>query len=303
MDAPDTLIKYASANHGEAILSTGTLRWSSPELFDEPWAVKHDPKLHFDHMTINKAMLKQATSMIFTRDMPTGHAEHPLYKAIRRWRAEDRFKDEVEAFEALSELLAPTPETLKDKLGHIIRSWQNMVEHTRILCLSESAKELQSWQRYADNFRGLALRFDNEGSGIICDPKRMEYSTQVCKLTTIKEQVDDLVGIKRMNVIGSFESKLLTKNKCDAMEKEWRCIKVLKEEELHCGEDVEDWYVDEPFNPRELKAVYFGFLMPEAKRQHLTAHLRKNYPQAQLFIAQPTDELYDLVFQKISKKS
>ncbi len=135
-DAPlaaiDSLYKFASAEFGELILSTGKLRWSSPELFDEPWAVKYDPKLGFDHVIVCKTMLKVAVSMIFTREMPNGNQEHPLYKAIKRWRLEDRFKDEVEAYDALSELLAPTPDTLNEKLKHIVTAWKVQVANSRI---------------------------------------------------------------------------------------------------------------------------------------------------------------------------
>ncbi len=301
MAAPDSLIKYASADIGEEILSTGTLRWSSPELFDEPWAIPLDPKLNFDHMTINKAMLKTATSMIFSRDLPKGHPQHPLYKAIRRWRSEDRFKDEVEAFEALSELLAPTPETLKEKLCQMLSCWHDLVANARILCLSETVKDLQSWQRYADNYRGIALRFTSDDDGLITDPKRVEYSTQRSRLTHVKEQVDDLVGIKRANVIESFESKLLTKNKCESSEKEWRCVRVLSEEELDCGEDVEDWYIDLNFKPAELRAVYFGFEMPEDRREELLGLIKVGYPETQLYVARPAEEFYELEFEKLSR--
>ncbi|MFT4634106.1 MAG: hypothetical protein ACI9BC_003137, partial [Crocinitomicaceae bacterium] len=113
MADPETLIKYVRPDTAQKVLGSGTLRWSSPELFDEPWSVRLDPHLGFDHQLVSQTMLKAATGMIFARDMPEGNLDHPLFKAIRRWRAEERFQDETEAFEALSELLAPTPETVR----------------------------------------------------------------------------------------------------------------------------------------------------------------------------------------------
>ena len=109
------------------ILENQTLRWSSPQLFDDPWELRVDPRLLFDHLSINQAMLKTATATIFTRDLPAGDLNHPLYKAIRRWRAEDRFRDEDKAFGALTELLSATAGTLEAKLQKLGCNWRAMV--------------------------------------------------------------------------------------------------------------------------------------------------------------------------------
>jgi hypothetical protein len=91
------------------------------------------------------------------------------------------------------------------------------------------------------------------------------------------------------------------KNKCDASEKEWRCIRVLKEEELDCGEEPEDWYIDEPFNPSELQAVYLGFQMPEEQRQKIIDVLKANYSSVPVFTVCPSIDQYELDFQKLVK--
>ncbi|MBV1876330.1 MAG: DUF2971 domain-containing protein [Pseudomonadales bacterium] len=293
---PESLYKYTSAETAEIILNTGTLRWSSPELFNEAWAIGHSPELDFDHITITKAMLKQAVSMIFIRDMPAGNEKHPLFKAIRRWRTEDRFKDEVEAYDSLSELLAPTPETLESKLKHILSAWVDLVANSRILCLSESPKDVQSWKTYADNHTGVVFKFSTENT--LQEPKKVEYGTQRCQLTTVKEQVDDLVGIKRATTLADFESKLLAKPKHNSAEREWRCIQIIDEEDLDCGEDIEDWFIDQKFYESELRAAYFGFLMPEAQRKELALLIKAKYPKIALFNAIAIPDQYELEFKK-----
>ena len=299
MATPESLYKYVTAESAVTILNTGTLRWSSPELFDEPWSIPHEPNLGFDHFTINKVMLKTAVSMIFTRDMPPGNENHPLYKAIKRWRVEDRFKDEVEAFDALSELLAPTPETLEAKLKKITSAWRDLVSNSRMVSLSESAKEPMSWRLYADNYRGAVFKFSTEDT--LANPQKVEYVSQRCRLTTIREQVDDLIGIQRAAGIETFQLKLLTKSLDEAMEKEWRCIQIMNEEELDCGEDVEDWYLDQPFHKSELLSVYFGFQMTDRHRNELVGLLKSNYPSAALFCAKQNEEQYEVDFEKLGK--
>jgi hypothetical protein len=293
----DTLIKYVGSDAATKILGSGTLRWSSPVLFDEPWSIKLDPQLGFDHFTINNAMLKAATGMIFTREMPKGNATHPLFKAIRRWRAEERFRDEAEAFDALSELLAANPEAVRGKLLQMLNTWQSLLETSRIICLSATHKDPQCWRLYAQNHRGVALRFSCDG--VLSNPVAVEYSKTRPKLTTLKEQIDDLTGIKVAAGSDTYASKLFIKSHTDASEKEWRCLRQMQEGELDCGEDVEDWHQDDPFAASELKAIYLGFMMPEDTRANIIALAKRNYPKATIYQCQPMGDGYELDFQRV----
>ncbi len=302
MATPEYLYKYASYESSLKILTSGNFRWSSPELFDEPFNIRQDPGLDFDHASVSTAMLKSASAMIFTRDMPDGNNDHPLYKAIRRWRSEDRFHDEEEAFDALSELLAPTPESLKSKIATMVTEWRMLVEHARLLCFSDTFKDLQSWRLYAENHKGIALRFNCESNGTLGSARQVEYSSTRNRLSTLKEQVDDLVGINRALPSTEYASKLFIKPKSDASEREWRCLQVLAEEDLDCGEDVEDWYLDAPFRADELTAAYLGFAMSEEHKDEICDLIRTHYPRATIYLASPVAESYDIEFQKLPSR-
>ena len=293
----DTLIKYVGSDAAAKILGSGTLRWSSPALFDEPWSIKLDPQLGFDHFTVNNAMLKATTGMIFAREMPKGNATHPLFKAIRRWRAEERFRDEAEAFEALSELLAANPEAVRGKLLQMLSTWRSLIETARAICLSQTHKDLQCWRLYAQNHRGVALRFSCDG--VLSNPVAVTYSKIRPQLTTLKEQIDDLTGINAAAGSDTYASKLFIKSHTDANEKEWRCLRQMQEGELDCGEDVEDWYQDDPFDASELKAIYLGFMMPEETRTKIIDLAKRNYPKVTIYQCQPMGDGYELDFRRV----
>lgn len=295
---PEYLYKYASYETGLKILNSGNFRWSSSELFDEPFNIRQDPKLDFDHASVSNAMLKTASAMIFTRDMPEGNNDHPLYKAIKRWRSEDRFHDEEEAFVALSELLAPTPESLKSKINSMEKEWGMLVEHARLLCFSDTFKDLQCWRLYAANHSGVALRFNCEQNGTLARAQQVNYSPNRNRLSSLKEQVNDLVGMQRALPSTEYASKLFIKPKTDATEREWRCLRVVEEEDLDCGEDIEDWYLDEPFKPDELTAAYLGFAMSEERQTEICEVIKAAYPRAVIYIASPTTDTYEIEFQK-----
>lgn len=295
---PDALYKYVPFDDAKAILSSGKMRWSSPELLNDPWFIGYQNELGFDATGINKTMLNTAVSMLFTRDIPPGNKDHPLYKALCRWRAEDRFKDEAEAWDALSELLAPTPEALQKKLQDIVSSWQELVANARIMSFSDTAKDLHSWEKYADMYRGVVFRFDPVGT--FADHKPVEYSTQRPHLTTVREQVNDLVGIQRAAVLEKFESKLLTRPKHLACEREWRCIRVMAEEDLDCGEDIEDWYMDEHIPTGALRAIYFGFRMNPSQIKDLSDLASARFPGTTLYMSTAIDEQFELEFEKMT---
>lgn len=297
---PETLVKYTDAVTAKKIIERGCLRWSSPELFRNPWELKMRPDLGFDELTVNKAMLNMATSLIFTRNLPAGNNQHPLYKAIRRWRAEDRFTTEEEAFEALTELLASTPELLHERLKNITDAWSDLVAHARVICLSETHQNIQSWDRYAANHEGVALRFLSDDSTAIANPQPVTYSTVRPQITSLREQVDDMVGLKKAAGTDTFPQKMLLKSKWDAAEKEWRCIKVIGDDDLDCGEDVEDWYCDLAFQTSELRCVYFGFNIDANDRDEIIGLIQKSYSGVSLFQGIQADGVYELSFERIT---
>ena len=212
----------------------------------------------FDHLSVNQAMLKTASAMIFNRDLPSGDLNHPLYKAIRRWRTEDRFHDESEAYGALSELLSATAGTLELKLRKLECAWQKMISSARVLAMSDTVRDPGSWRRYADSHRGVALKFDCRESGPLTDARQVSYSNVRPTLTTVREQVKDLVGLTRSQTGGTMQDKLLRKSRADAGEREWRVLRVSDADGFASSEDPATWYLDEGFQEDDLRSVYFG---------------------------------------------
>jgi len=73
---------------------------------------------------------------------------------------------------------------------------------------------------------------------------------------------------------------------------------VFKEDELDCGEDTEDWFLDLSFESKELEAVYFGFKMQDKKRMELTEMLNASYPSATLYLSIPVEGKFEVNFRK-----
>lgn len=302
---PISLVKFAGIREGKHILSKGALRWSSPELFQGPFELRYDQGLEFSNKELLKQVLKTIAAMVFARDMPTpGLPDHPFSKLIRRWRTEDRFNSEEEVEEALSNIVGNMVDKQLEETQELVQHWSYLISHTRVLSLLEKHQEIDFWEKYADNHRGIAIRFrcDVENSSL-ANPQRAEYGVKRPQITTLKEQVNVLIGQERKVEESTLHEKLLMRSKSKIHEKEWVCHKTLTEAEFeeeqaaHGDIDAKKWYQEVKFTAKELSAVYFGQAVSDKDKKTILEFLGKNYPKAKAFEAQIHIEEYSLDFE------
>jgi len=302
---PISLVKFASLREGKHILSKGALRWSSPELLHGPFELRYDQALEFSNKELLKQVLKTISAMVFARDMPApGLPDHPFSKLIRRWRTEDRFNSEEEVEEALTNIVGNMIDKQLEETQELVQHWSFLISHTRILSLHEKHQDSTFWEKYADNHKGIAIRFrcDAEESSFT-NPEKVDYNVKRPQITTLKEQVNVLIGQQRKPEIATLQNKLLTRSKARAHEKEWVCYKALTEQEFekeqaaHGDIDAKKWYQDVKFTPKELSAVYFGEAVADKDKKTILEFLGKNYPKAKAFEAQIHIDEYSLEFE------
>lgn len=306
-DHPISLVKFASIREGKHILSKGSLRWSSPELFQGPFELRYDQGLEFSKKELLRSVIRTIAAMVFARDMPApGLPDHPFSKLIRRWRVEDRFNSEEEVEEALSNIVDNMIDRQMEEFQEIIDYWKYLISHVRLISLYDKHQDLSFWEQLADNHKGIAIRFrcDAENSPL-GGAKRADYNTKRPQITTLKEQVNVLIGQVRMTDKESLQEKLLVRPKARALEKEWICYKVLSEEEFeqeqaeHGDLDAKKWYQDVKFTDKELSAVYFGAEVSDKDKKTILEFLGKNYPKVKAFEAQIHEDEYALEFEPL----
>lgn len=302
---PISLVKFASLREGKHILSKGALRWSSPDLLQGPFELRYDQELEFTNKGLLKQVLKTISAMVFARDMPApGLPDHPFSKLIRRWRTEDRFNSEEEVEEALANIVGNMIDKQLEEAQELVQHWSYLISHTRILSLLEKHQEVSFWERYADNHKGIAIRFrcDVEDSSLT-SPNKVDYNVKRPQITTLKEQVNVLIGQERKIEESTLQGKLLIRAKTRSYEKEWLCLKTLTEEEFeaeqagHGDIDAKKWYQDIKYTPKELSAVYFGQAVSDKDKKTILEFLGKNYPKTKAFEAQIHIDEFSLDFE------
>ncbi len=297
-DYPDTLAKFCTLETADKILDSRSLRWSSPHLFRDPFEPDHRTTLTFNPQVILEGVLRSVTGMIFSPDDPRGSA--PLMTVIRRWREEERFATPEEAQEVLRELMGRMVDQRLEDLDEVMADWRRFTRQLRICCFSAKTDNLICWRQYADQHRGLVLRFNTQKLCGDAVPRAVEYRQTRPEITTLREQLNAVLYSEHPNPRETFMEKFLHKSPTTGNEQEWR---VFHEETGESSRAAEDdlWFDDRPFEPEALVSVYLGAYMPAADRKHVYDLVKQHYPHCKLFQAGIVAGKYEIEFQRLTQ--
>jgi hypothetical protein len=290
-DEITSLVKYCDVETGLKILNGQSLRSSAPSLYQDPFEPHHETTLDFNKDILLKGVIKDAIGMLFGPSEPGGKA-NKLIAAICRWRAEDRFASEDEAEVVLKQLLGQITEQHYVSIDTYIADWEAFAKNIRICSFSNKVDNMSCWEAYAANHSGLALKFSSGEETSLPEPRRMNYSSTPPVVTNLKEQVDVIFGRQVAPSKEEFLLKLLTKDKNNSMEKEWRCFNV---------ENSDDGllYNTKDFSASELKAVYFGLAMSDEDKSSIQKIITEKFKKTKMYQAIKLPNKYEVDFERI----
>ncbi|MET0379832.1 MAG: hypothetical protein ABW049_12645 [Spongiibacteraceae bacterium] len=298
VDTVSSLYKFCSLDTGLKILSSQTLRWSAPHLFEDPFELNHlsDPRI--TAKALLDVLLREALIMLFGPDEPTGR-HNRLVNIMARWREQQKFIDEDQAQDVLRDLLGQIANIQVERIQEKLVEWRQWASLIRIASFSETADNPTCWERFADKHRGLALRFACGKDTGLPAPQRVTYAGQAPVITNQREQLELIYGRITAPDKEDFEAKLLVKGPHQRGELEWRCFNHATVDDLES--DPALWYDNHRFPAHELRAVYCGIGVPTATREQLARLLRSSYPSARLYQAAAVAGRYELEFEVIGR--
>lgn len=296
-DTPDFLVKYCTAQTGAAILKSHSLRWSSPNLYGDPFELNHASALNVDPHSLLQAACEYAIRLVFSKNEPKG--DGPLLNVIRRWRSEERFGSPEEAEEVLRDLLSRMVDARQTVLDKLMTDWRQFSRRVRICSFSSTAKNLSAWDRFADRHRGIALRFASGHETPLDNPQAVQYKKYRPEITNLKEQLDCILHNDTTESQNHFIEKLCLKPTINSDEQEWR---VFSKHEGEMDSDDNNWFVDKPFERNDICAIYLGACMDTKEKRAIYAIAKEHYPIAKVFQAKVSADQYDIDFEPIIKK-
>lgn len=297
---PESLIKYCTARSAEQILATRSLRWNAPHLFADPFELNYESELTFDPESLMQTAIKSVTAMIFAKEAPRGNS--PLLTAMRRWRGEERFASPEEAAQVLKDLLGQMVDQRLNAIDQVMADWRHFARNLRICCFSAKPDIPSAWRLFADNHRGVAIRFQCGDDTSLPNPVKVEYRSTRPEITSLKEQLNAVIHSENVAPQESFSERYMTKAPFCREEREWRCFHNATNEASSNEAEDSVWFDDLPFEARELTSIYLGSCYPPEHRQRIVDWLKDNYSHTKLFQAKVATGKYDIEFERIAFK-
>jgi hypothetical protein len=118
-------------------------------------------------------------------------------------------------------------------------------------------------------------------------------------VTSLKEQVAVTYGKEIAPSADNFIDKMLSKNKNNNIEREWRCFST---DELDANSDEDSWYSNKKFSAPELKAIYIGLATSRQDKDAVIKLVKEKYKNTKVYQAIALPNRYEIDFVQIATK-
>ena len=292
---PRLFYKYTTRETARIVLGNGTLRWSTPALFNDPYDVQFDLHVDADRGEVRARGLDKLWLAWRDGAAYKPHPRNPLgsliFIALQSGIKFDREQLEVEFGSAIEEGF----DSAMLSLPGLHAQFRAQLSKTKILCQSEVADSLLMWAYYAEQHKGAVLCFSGrDGSDNPWKLARpVQYRRDMPRLGDVEFLSDMSAGLAMLDVRTLVDAVVYTKALEWAHEREWRL-------DAADGRHPDASYEDVPFHERELEAVIFGCLMPASDRDALAAIVRSRYPHARLQAARKDGRQFRLIIEDLA---
>ena len=278
------------------VLSTRTLRWSSPILFNDPFDVTQELRLNFDEAKLNTVLTDRYASLIEQGD-PTNSVKHPELAFLLRMLMHANPKTRrTFASELRQSSDAPTSgqiesfEALKDM-------WKEMVPTFRVLCLSELRDVTPMWAHYAEQHKGVVLEFSAidklDSAFLVARP--VVYQDTPPSIADPEAWASCMLGQGGTTYWDLFAEYEYVKTNEWSYEKEWRIVSGARP-----GEN--GFFGDYGYHPNELTGIFFGPKCSTEHRSDLLALLVHGLEHVHAYETIPDTQQAKFKFREITRQ-
>lgn len=288
---PLQLFYYGSHNGIMQILRRSALPMFAADQLNDPFMPVRDKSLSFSVSDFYGQTVKYICHAILSKSPPQGNPNHPLQKAIVRWRAEERFDDEAEIRETLQGLLPGMVEPVYKDAQAKYQAMLDYVAAKRLLPFFSKVDDLTLWQMEGFSHQGVAIKFSGLSGSLFEACLPVNYTHIPLSAVDAKKYLDYMVGISS-NIDSEPEKLLLAQSYQYQKFKEWRLII----EKQKC----EDSWL--PFPAKLIHGIYLGALFNQDLLEQLVKSLGKFEKPIPIFQAKCKKNEYALQFEQIDQQ-
>lgn len=284
--------KYMSPEAAIASLESGTMKWSSPKLFNDPFDFPVSMDFKFGGEEIANALLDELVKMAYGPDEPVGDPNNPFFHASTMNR-NLRNRPPAEKFrEFMAEANAETIQRFEDgQVGRraFLTEFRNQFA---VFCVSAKRDNLLMWAHYAKDHTGCVIQFRclPERDRPICAAKEINYVNIYPLIGSLEEYVKHLTGQSEIDYDNLFEIFAFTKSQHWFYEEEWRCVSKLN--------DHESGFDYEPFIPEEFEAIYLGHRATTEFKESILNTVGERYPNTRVYSSGVNIQDYSMAFHE-----
>lgn len=239
--------KYVTIETAMKVLKNGTLRWSAPRKFNDPFDIQFDMHVEYKEQelisdVVNELWLFYSLKKEFEPKNRLGYFVKEIGLKKPRLTQVD-FKATVR--KGVAKSLAAQKAALPK-----LHAWaRGQLETALVLCLTETPSNILMWSHYADCHKGVVLQFATLESSSWAAARPITYQQKMPLLFDHEQLLTFLTGRIELDRDRFFNKSIFTKSSDWRYEKEWRVV-------WHGKKPVE--FEDTKFNPVELSSVYLG---------------------------------------------
>lgn len=277
MDASDpgsrSFFKYTSPDAAREILSTQTVRYSSPLTFNDPFDIQSGLHFDFDVESLPGKIIETLNQVAAAVEAPQIDPNDVWGQLVLRIRQlypthgfpKDRWnRDSTVIFERIAKIIKETQERYQTH-------WrQKLLPGVRVFCVSEERDNLLMWAHYARDHKGAVFEFLSlpEEDNPLAVARPVVYGQRPPPFFSEREFIDDILSVRKLDFHSLYRRYAYCKSDHWAYEKEWRVWYPLSESEL---------YDTMPIRPSEFRALYLGCQMPPETRDELLDLVRGSF--------------------------
>jgi DUF2971 family protein len=285
----ESFFKYMAPDAALKVLNSSSLRWSSPDSFNDPFDMGFDLHVDIDHARVRKLTLKSLWDAHYSsEEVPAGNDFGRLIRASKgTFPKLPREEFDLQFAEGIDESLRKLP-SLIDEFNPV---FQKAMKEAKVLCLSERNDSILMWSHYGQMHQGVVFE-------LACVPERDSVwgAAMPVKYGDMPPIYDDDFLIRLGSGQVSIDPNVVIKNFVTAKaadwsyEREWRIV-LHFEDPSHPTRDIR-------FSPEELAAVYLGCRMSHNNKEEIAAKIRHDYPRAKIFAAERLERKFALRFRE-----
>jgi Protein of unknown function (DUF2971) len=272
------LYKYTTAGTAVSILLRKKLRWSAPELFNDPFEFKNPFQFNFDWPAAEISLVENLIRLV-TQVVEPQLVEHsPTTARIRELRAEYKARRQLDPILVELRRAAATMIELEKSLEpKYAQKWREMKQKYRVICFSEIATNILMWSHYSDGHKGVVLGFQIDKDVTT----NISYHKRVPPSFAVEDYIGFLTSQRPIpDAQKAFETSVYTKSEEWSYERE---IRGFRTRGVSPG-----LFDDFEFDPGELKEICFGCRTLDSAKEEVIAAARTF--QAPIVFFQMQDE-------------